>query len=402
MNEPKQGQTTHETTHEPDVAAPDGPGCAHVTTPPDFVLKDADSEKLVHDALAKSHQDKPPEALRWTNGAAALQFQANYVGGGGQCNFTPPSFAGWHVHATLDHPDGYELVGIAGWPGNTQNIQARGPSDEWLTFLVGNPGRTSHEHIGVIWRRKGDPTPLIVAATVPPDPTPPPDPHPERQMHPGCDPAPESVYMGPTINTDRAVHISLQPGGGGWGKLVIGTWLDESVKGTVPDPPYITSDFGTLGTVAKVDGWQPIPNAFTVPLDVLCPDFHFIARRFTVKVDFAVIVGGIPTHLVAKAELEITPDGQIQQVENRHGSLYPELPLQRRYGGTIEEHDGRLHAQPPPGVEATSARWHGDGVTLLPTSDPLVVEARAQRDGAAAVCVIDVPGGMCIATWNAS
>lgn len=401
MNEPKQDQTTHE-THGPDVASPTGPNCTPVTTAPDFVLKDADSDKLVHDALPKSHQDKPVENLKWTNGPAALQFSANYVGGGGQCNFTPPSFAGWHVHATLDHPDGYELVGIAGWPANTQNIQARGQKDEWLTFTIGNPGRTSHEHIGVIWRRKGDPNPLIVAAAVPPDPTPPPDPHPERQMHPGCDPVAEPVYMGPPLNTDRAVHISLMPGGGGFGKLEIGMWLDESVKGTVAAPPTVTSDFGTLGAVGKLDAYGATATSYAISLDVLCPDLHFIARTFTVKVDYAVVVGGIPTHLSAKAELEITPDGQIQQVQGKQGSLYPELPLGRRYGGVIEEHGSKLRASAPFGVETTRARWHGDGVTLLPTEDPLVVEARAQRDGASAVCVIDVPGGMCIATWKAS
>jgi hypothetical protein len=89
-------------------------------------------------------------------------------------------------------------------------------------------------------------------------------------------------------------------------------------------------------------------------------------------------------------------------VQGKQGSLYPELPLGRRYGGVIEERGSTLRASPPFGVDAMRARWHGDGVTLLPTADPLIVEARAQRDGATAVCVIDVPGGMCIATWRAS
>ena len=70
-------------------------------------------------------------------------------------------------------------------------------------------------------------------------------------------------------------------------------------------------------------------------------------------------------------------------------------------GGTIEERGSMLRAHAPFGVEATGARWHADGVTLISSErDPFAVELRNQRATASVVCVMDVPGGVCIASWS--
>jgi hypothetical protein len=163
----------------------------------------------------------------------------------------------------------------------------------------------------------------------------------------------------------------------------------------------VTTDFGTV-MVAPLTGWQAPPNTYQLPLATQCADKKLIARTFTVTVDWKVSVAGIPRHFTAKLELEVSPQGQVVQVQNKQGSLYPELPLGRRYGGLIEERGGMLRARAPYGIEPTAARWHADGVTVVPTSDPLAVDLRAQRDGASVVCVMDVPGGVCIASWEPS